>query len=57
MTAEEEQAQAQAISEHSTQVEIESRSLPPEEQGPYRFQQMRQFRTQYRQQFLQNRGS
>jgi RHS repeat-associated protein len=55
MTAEEEQAQAQAVSDRYNQVEIQSRSLPPDEQGPYRFEQMRQFRTNYRQQFLENK--
>jgi hypothetical protein len=48
--------QAAAIAEKYREVEIGSRALPPEEQGAYRFEQMRQFRSEYRQQFLESRG-
>jgi hypothetical protein len=54
-TAEDELAQARAVAERYYHVEIESRHLPPEQAKDFRFEQMRQFRTQYRENFLRNR--
>lgn len=56
MTAEEELAQAQAIENRYNQVIAEAEKLPLKRQQRYILEQMQQFRSQYRQQFLQNRG-
>jgi hypothetical protein len=54
-TAEDVEAQNQAIFERYEQVRQESYNLPVDQQHQFRFEQMRQFRTDYREQFLQNR--
>ncbi|MEK6642417.1 MAG: hypothetical protein AABZ08_00790 [Planctomycetota bacterium] len=55
MTAEEELAQAEALAERHSQLAKEASKLPPEQQTQYIFEGMRQFRTEYRQEFLKNK--
>jgi hypothetical protein len=56
-TAKDEAAQNQAIFERYQQVIEESKHMTPDAAHTYSFEQMQQFRMQYRQQFLQNRGT
>jgi hypothetical protein len=55
-TAEDVASQNQAIFERYQQRLEESKNMTSDVAHTYRFEQMRQFRTQYRQQFLENRA-
>ena len=54
-TADDVAAQDRAIFERYQQLLEESKKMAPDAGHTFRFEQMQQFRTQYRQQFLKNR--
>lgn len=57
MTRQEELDQANAISDHYEVVLVEAKKLPLLMRKQYIFEQMRRFRTEYRRNFLGNRGN
>jgi hypothetical protein len=56
MTRQQELDQAKSISDHHEAVANIAKDLPTDMRRQYIFEEMRKFRTEYRRNFLQNRG-